>query len=116
MLSRTNHMSRQRALPGQFQLMPFVRQQSHAIPASTRFISSKGETIGGTKTDHTKEFDNPSHNQKSGQRAQAAKDTESQGGSQGSKQSGSHQSQSGAEGNGGKQQETGQHVGPMGSS
>ncbi|KAF7537551.1 hypothetical protein G7054_g3615 [Neopestalotiopsis clavispora] len=92
-----------------------------SFPTSTRLFASSsskpGETVGGTKTDHTKEFDQPSQSQKSGeQHTQQPGDTVKKGGSQGAgTSSGTKTSGSKAGGAGDSQQESGQHVGPMGS-
>ncbi|KAF3016853.1 hypothetical protein E8E14_011883 [Neopestalotiopsis sp. 37M] len=95
---------------------------SPAFPISARLAysstsSKPGETVGGTKTDHTKEFDQPSQSQKSGeQHTQQPGDTTKKGGSQGAgTSSGTQTSGSKAGGAGDSQQESGQHVGPMGS-
>ncbi|ETS87388.1 hypothetical protein PFICI_01216 [Pestalotiopsis fici W106-1] len=90
-------------------------------PAAARLASSSskpGETVGGTKTDHTKEFKKPSRNQKSGeQHTQQPGDTVAKGGSRGAGTS--HKASSGAKTaghqGGSSDQQGGQHVGPMGS-
>lgn len=82
---------------------------------TARLVSSKpGETVGGTKTDHTKEFEKPSQSQKPGrQHTQEPGDTVAKGGSKA--QESSVGSAGRKEGGGGGEQESGQHVGPMGS-
>jgi hypothetical protein len=73
---------------GRARLAYSLRPQQPRVLVSARSISSKGETVGGTKTDHTKEFDNPSQNQDSGRHAQATGDTASKAGSQATQQRG----------------------------